>query len=132
MRRFASVAIFSVTTFAVVFAGATTDHSVVSVLGQPNDGVGPCSSQCGVGAVGQGGASSDEKAQGSYQIGPGRVPGVNRRAAGTDDSGRLELSGDVEGTLSGTFQADRTGTVTLRGRTTGPEFGECTGSQCSP
>jgi hypothetical protein len=124
MRRFGYATVLSITTIGIASAGAVVDHSVVSILGKP--GVGPCSSECTVGGLGQGGTSSDLRAQGSYRKGEGRLPGVNVRAAGTQASGRLELSGAVEGTLSGTFQGDA-----FRGHTTGPEFGTCSGS-CSP
>jgi hypothetical protein len=85
-----------------------------------------CASDCDVGALGQGGDSSGGRAQGFYHNGPGRIPGVDSRSAGTESSGRLELSGSVEGSLSGTFNDD-----TFQGRTTGI-FGDCTGSGCSP
>lgn len=75
---------------------------------------------------GRGGVSSSGRAQGSYHDGPGLVPGVESRTAGTDESGRLELSGVLEGTLSGTFRGD-----TFNGRTSGI-FGECSGNGCAP
>lgn len=86
----------------------------------------PSSVACDVGALGQGGVSSSGRAQGSYHDGPGLVPGVESRTAGTDESGRLELSGVLEGTLSGTFRGD-----TFNGRTSGI-FGECSGNGCAP
>jgi hypothetical protein len=116
---------------SVVVSTALLSASMTAGLGtafaEPFDDVNSCSSQCMVGALGQGGISSDGRAQGSYRKGPGRIEGVNVRAAGTQASGRLELSGLFQGTLSGTFHGD-----TFRGRTTGPEFGDCTGSACTP
>jgi hypothetical protein len=95
-------------------------------MAAPSDGVGPCSVDCGVGGLGQGGTSSDGAAKGSFRTGPGRIPDVNATAAGTEESGRLELSGTVEGTLSGRFLDSG-----FRGHTTGAEFGDCSG-QCAP
>lgn len=120
MKKFIYSAIIASAPFLLMFA------PVANANASPGQGA-SCSAVCGVGAIGQGGASSDGRAQGSYRKGPGRIEGVDVRAAGTEESGRLELSGAVEGTLSGTFHGD-----TFRGRTTGPEFGDCTGSACTP
>jgi hypothetical protein len=122
VRRFAYTAIVSISTFALVLAGAT------SAMGKPSDGVGPCSSTCGVGADGQGGTSSGGNAQGGYFKAPTtRFPGSVVRFAGTEDSGLLELSGATEGSASG--HVHDSGELT--GRTRGDEFGgDCTG-HCS-
>jgi hypothetical protein len=110
---------------AVLISFAAAMAGTAAANAEPTDGA-SCSSGCGVGAAGQGGTSSGGSAQGSYYNGPGRVTGVHSRAAGTQESGRLELSGGLEGTLSGTFRGD-----TFRGRTTGI-FGDCTGGACAP
>ncbi|MBC3193644.1 hypothetical protein H7X46_21540 [Pseudonocardia sp. C8] len=121
MRTPIRAAALSITVLGLTLAGAT------AAVAAPVDGVGPCSAECTVGGLGQGGTSSDGAAQGSFRAGPGRIPEVNATAAGTEESGRLELSGAIEGTLSGTFH--RGGG--FRGHTTGSEFGECSG-QCAP
>jgi hypothetical protein len=120
--------------FGAGLASADTESAAANVSStpatpvssKPSDGVGPCSSTCEVGGLGQGSESSGGNAKGSYRIGAGRVPGVHVRSAGTEASGRLVLDGAIEGTLSGTFHGD-----SFRGHTTGTEFGNCSG-QCSP
>jgi hypothetical protein len=125
MREQVKLVLMSAVSAAIMLAATTTLGSAAA-FAQPADDASSCSSGCDVGALGQGGVSSDGRARGSYHKGPGRVPGVNSRAAGTEDSGRLELSGALEGTLSGTFHGP-----TFRGRTTGI-FGDCTGGSCTP
>jgi hypothetical protein len=93
------------------------------VSDKPSNGVGPCSSTCEVGGLGQGSESSGGTAKASYRIGAGRVPGVRVRSAGTEASGRLVLGGAVEGNLSGTFHGD-----SFWGHTTGTEFGTAAAS----
>ena len=122
MRVFACTAILSLATFALVFAGATVDRSVVSVLGQPGTG-GGCSAVCKVGASGTGGEKSGGNAQGFLRKGPGEsVPGTTIQNSGTNFSGHLVVSGTENGTFSG---ADAPG-VGIVGHTTG-DFGECSG-----
>ena len=79
--------------------------------------------QCSVGALGQGGTSSDGKAQGFYDKFPStRFPGSTFTNSGNLDAGRLNITGGV-GTTSGTFRQD-----SVRGRSSGT-FGDWTG-QC--
>src|SRR5215203_2232156 len=80
----------------------------VSVAGGCGDG------QCSVGAFGQGGTSSDGKAEGFYDKHPStRFLGSTYTNSGNSDAGRLNISGGV-GTTSGTFRQD-----SVRGRSTG-------------
>jgi hypothetical protein len=111
---------------AFLVAGTSLNGSVVSVLGKPNDGP-RCSSQCGVGGLGQGGESSGGAAQGGYNIGPSAMfDNTVRRNAGTEPSGLFELSGDTSGSATGHVHDDD-----FTGRLTG-FFGDCTGhaSRC--
>jgi hypothetical protein len=120
MRRFTCAAMLSAVTFAFVLAGATTDRSVVSVLGKP-EGVGPCSSVCGVGSEGQGGFAGN--AQGGYVIRPStRFSDTTVRFAGPPDSGLARLSGATEGSVSGHIHDNGDST----GHLTGIE-GQCSG-----
>jgi hypothetical protein len=102
------------------------------------DGTGPCSSACAVGSEGQGGTSSGDKpnrpstvtgAQGGYVIRPARVPDTTVRFAGPADSGLLELSGAIEGSIYGHIHDRETGQFT--GRLTGVESPNPDGSPCT-
>ena len=75
-------------------------------------------SDCLVGAFGTAGDHS-ANVQGFHA--EGEEGGLSFTNSGNFDAGRLVLSGDAEGSLSGTFRAG-----IARGRTTGL-FGECTG-----
>jgi hypothetical protein len=118
MRVFLNGLVLSAATVGVVFAGATMDRSVVSVVAEPGGG---CSTNCGVGAFG---TANSENAQGGYfKREESRLfPGSSVRSAGTEDSGLLRLNridpSDVdaaEGSLIG--HAD--GPTSNSGRVTG-------------
>ncbi len=106
MNRFPQIAFFALATFAVIFAGATTDRSTVAVLGQPGDG-GGCSSVCSVGGHGTGGQNSGGTAKGFLDKGATfpEHPGEVVRNSGTDFSGHLvatdEATGETIGSNSG-------------------------------
>ena len=102
------------------------------------DGVGPCSSQCGVGGFhlqdpvepvtdGRGYTSSGGNARGFLYRGPDALFGgdFNVFSAGTADSGRLVFSDGLEGTSTGHTHSDGS----QSGRTTGA-LGSCTGRNC--
>jgi hypothetical protein len=108
MNRFPQIAFFALATFAVIFAGATTDRSTVAVLGQPGDG-GGCSSVCSVGGLGTGGENSGGTAKGFLQKGATfpEHPGELVRNSGNANSGHLvatdQATGETIGTNSGGF-----------------------------
>ena len=74
---------------------------------------------CAVGGIGTGGQNSDGRAQGFRFQGEER--GATVTNAGNAESGRLNINGDDDGSLSGTFRSGLE-----RCRTTG-FFGDCTG-----
>jgi hypothetical protein len=78
MRTFARTAAFALGTFGLVFAGATLDHSAVSVMGS----CGP-SESCSVGGApgGTGAVNSDGAAQGGRRTSP-NAPGGARTISG--------------------------------------------------
>lgn len=77
---------------------------------------------CSVGAAGTGGEQSEGKAQGFHTEGPSTVnPRVSVTNVGNNDAGRIEVSGDRNGTLAGTFRGD-----SARGHGTGA-FGGSSG-----
>jgi hypothetical protein len=65
-----------------------------------------CNTSCSVGALGQGGASSDGAAQGFRYVGPGRQPEYTVTNVGNSDAGhvRAVLDGEEAGTLDGTYR----------------------------
>ena len=72
----------------------------------PSSSMAQCNSYCSVGALGQGGASSDGAAQGFRYVAPGHaVPGAIVTNVGNSDAGHISvvLDGDVLGTLDGTY-----------------------------
>jgi len=118
MRRLVSGSILAAVTLGVMFGGAATDHSMLSVVAEPGGG---CSSNCGVGAFG---TANSENAQGGYfKRQESRLfPGSSVRSAGTEDSGLLKLTpkdptdpNAVEGSLIG----HATGPTSNSGRVTG-------------
>jgi hypothetical protein len=98
---------------ALAFAAALAVSP--SIVGASCGGGGDCA----VGGIGNGGAASEGKAQGSHL--QGTEQGASVTNSGNADAGRLNITGADNGSLSGTF---RSGIV--RGRTTG-FFGDCTG-----
>jgi len=125
MRRFCRVAVFAVATSGALITGALIDHSVGSVVGQPDTG--GCSSNCSVGGVGTGGTNSDGAAQGGYTN--LNIPGlVSTSTAGTGavqegpSTGHSVITEPITGSISGNFN-------------TLPGDGHCTGaasSLCGP
>lgn len=132
MKRFPQIAFFALATFAVIFAGATTDRSTAAVLGQP----GGCgvSSSCTVGGHGTGGENSGGAAKGFHDRNvtfPDEHPGEVINNSGNDFSGhittRLE-DGTPLGSASGGYAR---GIDDFVGHSTGV-FGDCNGpsSKC--
>src|SRR5690242_8278606 len=126
MRKVVHAAVFAMGISAPALAGVLMDHSVVSVLGEPSGGTGPCSSNCTVGGSiydggGNGEINSGGKAQGGYKKFTGE-PGTftftgtlpaNGGRFGTGHS--VDLNGD---TISGNFN-------------TFPGTGHCTGARAN-
>ena len=107
MTRFARITFCAFAASAIMFAGAATDRSSVSVLGQPGDG-GGCSSACSVGGHGTGGENSGGTAKGFNDRGPDpEHPGELVNNSGTDFSGHLvatrEATGETIGSSSGGY-----------------------------
>jgi hypothetical protein len=107
MGRFAHAAVFAVAISAPVLAGALIDHSVVSVLGAPTGGTGPCKSICQVGGAnepalgtGNGGTSSGGQAQGGIVTASGFTAAGTIPVTGGQTTGREVLTGR---TFSGNF-----------------------------
>jgi hypothetical protein len=77
-----------------------------SVMWPSNSLAQQCNTNCSVGALGQGGASSGGAAQGFRYVAPGQViPGSTVTNVGNFDAGHIDVSldGDVLGTLDGTY-----------------------------
>ena len=93
---------------------------VVALVVTPAVAVAQCGQgQCTVGTYGTGGDSSGGRAQGGlFQE---QRNGVAVSNSGNSAAGRLNITGENIGSLSGTFRAG-----TSRGRTTG-FFGDCEG-----
>ena len=71
----------------------------------PSSSMAQCSSNCSVGALGQGGQSSDGAAQGFRYVGPGSQPEYTVTNVGNFDAGHVlaVLDGENAGTLDGTY-----------------------------
>ena len=71
----------------------------------PSAAMAQCQSNCSVGALGQGGASSGGAAQGFRYVGPGTQPQYTVTNVGNSDAGHIRavLDGEEAGTLDGTF-----------------------------
>jgi hypothetical protein len=108
MNRFGYGALFAVATFAILFAGATTERSSVEVLGKPGDG-GGCGSSCTVGGHGTGGENSGGAAKGFHESNNTfpEHPGELVDNSGTDLAGHVsateEASGEHIGSNSGGY-----------------------------
>jgi hypothetical protein len=72
----------------------------------PTSSMAQCNSYCTVGALGQGGVSSDGNARGFRSVTPGQaIPGAIVTNVGNPDAGHIDVSldGEVLGTLDGTY-----------------------------
>ena len=71
-------------------------------------GVAQCQGSCAVGALGQGGVSSDGAAQGFRYVGPGLLPEYTVTNVGNFDAGHVRalLDGEDVGVLNGTYRDD--------------------------
>jgi hypothetical protein len=99
MRRFAQAAVAAFALSGPVLAGVLVDHSVVSVLGKPSGGTGPCSSSCIVG-----GADLNGAGQGN----------------GAANSGGAAAGGHIKQPFSGSADGTQTGSGTLTDFNPGP------------
>jgi hypothetical protein len=125
MRNFVTTSTFAIAVAAIAAIGAAVQHPTVSVLGQPgNGGGGGCSTTCDNGHFGQGGLSSDGKAQGTLFRAPSTLfPGETISGSGNTHGGRFGITNT--GSASGNFAPDGS----LRGHTSGI-FGSCSGHDC--
>lgn len=82
-------------------AGLTLAASIM----WPSSSLAQCSGNCSVGALGQGGVSSDGAAQGFRYVGPGSQPQYTVTNVGNSDAGHVlaVLDGENAGTLDGTY-----------------------------
>jgi len=71
----------------------------------PSSSMAQCNSNCSVGALGQGGASSGGAAQGFHYNGPGSQPEYDVTNVGNSNAGHVSatLDGEDAGALDGTY-----------------------------
>jgi hypothetical protein len=130
MNRISRAALFALATFALMFAGATTDRSDVAVVGQP----GGCASGCSVGGHGTGGVNSGGAAKGFHDknLTDPSHPGVVIDNSGTDHSGHIVVTDEATGATIGSNSGGYArGIDDFVGHSTGV-FGTCNGrsSKC--
>jgi hypothetical protein len=103
--------------------GKVSVLTVMTVLLSTASFAGGCGgASCATGSAGQGGIASDGKAQGFHIEQPSlNTPTIQVTNVGNLDAGHIVLSGDLTGTLSGTYRKD-----IGRGRETGA-FGDGSG-----
>jgi hypothetical protein len=98
-------AVFVVAMSAPVLAGAMMDHSVVSVMGQPDTG--GCSSNCSVG--GAPGGTAEGAAQGGYtnlnDFGVSTSTAGTGAVLGGPSTGHSVITAPITGSASGNFNA---------------------------
>lgn len=105
---------------------------VAALLISPSPSVAQCNAGCAVGALGNGGAASEGKAEGFRYVGPGPLnPNNTLVNDGLSSEGHVEVldaNGNVIGVLNGRCDA---GTFVWNGTGSGI-FGDWTGSSTIP